>query len=187
MQVLYTDGEEENLNLRKQRWQLIGGDSPDVCNFFMCTFQVFICLHFSYFKTYSKINYSIANLAMSTTGPKERYAKDGCFWYVSIIPQLISILVWEDCCIMLVWLVAWYLHPEVPLLCSGQILVFDFLGFAWSRNFSFGEWSQSVDNYMTWLPWLRKFWMYSVTIICHFLLLPLCGWYNNADLLPTSC
>lgn len=29
--VLYTDGEEENLNLRKQRWQLIGGDSPDPC------------------------------------------------------------------------------------------------------------------------------------------------------------
>nr|XP_011467025.1 PREDICTED: uncharacterized protein LOC101302469 isoform X2 [Fragaria vesca subsp. vesca] len=29
--VLYNDGEKENLNLRKQRWQLIGGDSEDTC------------------------------------------------------------------------------------------------------------------------------------------------------------
>ncbi|XP_024183429.1 uncharacterized protein LOC112188531 isoform X4 [Rosa chinensis] len=29
--VLYNDGEKENLNLRKQRWQLIGDDSKDPC------------------------------------------------------------------------------------------------------------------------------------------------------------
>lgn len=149
MQVLYNDGEKENLNLRKQRWQLIGGDSEDVCiNFFFFFLNCIGHLSTSLIFKDLILKYIILLQFRHVYNWGKRMTRQRlmiliCKSYFSSKPYfslrgLLHYVVFGKFCLVSYMVLA----AEIPFLWSGQFFLFAFVGFCtttWAMYFYFVE------------------------------------------------